>query len=90
MPAHGIADKGYDSNALLSQLKSQNCVPIIPPRSNRKEVREYDRHAYKERHLIECFFNKIKHFRRVFSRFDKKVSSFSGFLAYASFIIWMR
>ena len=85
-----LADKGYDSNALIKQLRSQNCVPIIPPRSNRKDLREYDKHSYKERHLIECFFNKIKHFRRIFSRFDKKVSSFIGFLAYASFIIWMR
>ena len=44
---------------------------MIPPRKNRKEPREYDLHLYKERHLIECFFNKIKHYRRLFSRFEK-------------------
>jgi transposase len=85
-----IADKGYDSNAFIQQLENQNCIAVIPPRSNRKTPREYDKHLYKERHLVECFFNKIKHFRRVFSRFDKKASSFMGFLAYASIILWLR
>ncbi len=85
-----IADKGYDSEKLISQIQSQGCIPVIPPRSNRKNPRNYDKHIYKERHLIECFFNKIKHFRRVFSRFDKKASCFMGFLAYASIVIWLR
>lgn len=88
--ANIIADKGYDSNALIAQIQEQKCVPVIPPRSNRKVPREYDEHLYKERHLVECFFNKIKHFRRIFSRFDKKASSFAGFLAYAAFILWLR
>ncbi len=88
--AHVIADKGYDSQALIDQLENQNCRPVIPPRSNRKTPREYDKHVYKERHLIECFFNKIKHFRRVFSRFDKRASAYMGFLAFASVIIWLR
>jgi transposase len=85
-----IADKGYDSQALIEQLHSQGCNPVIPPRSNRKKPREYDQHLYKERHLVECFFNKIKHFRRVFSRFDKKALSYMGFLAYASVVLWIR
>jgi transposase len=88
--AQVLADKGYDSSELVAQLESQNCIPIIPSRSNRKEPRDYDEHTYKERHLIECFFSKIKYFRRVFSRFDKKASSFMGFLAYASVILWLR
>ncbi len=88
--ANIIADKAYDSNALIEQIHSQNCTAVIPSRSNRKEPRTYDEHLYKERHLVECFFNKIKHFRRVFSRFDKRASSFLGFLAYASFILWLR
>jgi transposase len=88
--ANIIADKGYDSNALVEQIQKQNCIPVIPPRSNRNIPREYDKHLYKERHLVECFFNKIKHFRRIFSRFDKKASSFAGFIAFASFILWLR
>jgi transposase len=73
--ANIIADKGYDSNVLVDQIQNQNCVPVIPPRSNRKTPREYDEDLYKERHLVACFFNKIKQFRRLFSRFDKKASS---------------
>lgn len=85
-----IADKGYDSDALREQLEKQNCIPVIPPRSNRKTPRTYDEHLYKERHLIECFFNKIKHFRRVFSRFDKAAQSFMAFLCLASTLMWLR
>ena len=85
-----IVDKGYEPNALIDQIQDQNCIPIILCKSNRKVQREYNKHLYKERHLVECFFNKIKHFRRIFSRFDKKASSSSGFLAYASFIPCLR
>ena len=88
--ANVMDDKAYDSQKLIDQIRGQACFPVIPPRSNRKKLRNYDKHLYKERHLVECFFNKIKHFRRVFSRFDKKASSFMGFLAYASIILWLR
>jgi len=88
--ANVIADKAYDSNVLIDQIRLQKCIPVIPPRYSRKIARSYDEYLYKERHLVECFFNKIKHFRRIFSRFDKKASSFAGFLAYASFILWLR
>ena len=88
--AYVIADKGYDSQSLIEQITKQSCTPVIPPRSNRKTPRDYDKDIYKERHLVECFFNKIKHFRRVFSRFDKKASSYLGFLSLASVILWLR
>ncbi|MFP3036487.1 MAG: IS5 family transposase, partial [Wolbachia sp.] len=66
-----VADKGYDSNAFIANLESKGCTVVIPLRRNRKVRRHYDDHIYKERHLIECFFGKIKNFRRIFSRFDK-------------------
>ena len=62
-----IADKAYDSNALIETIENNSSVPVIPSKKNRKTQREYDSHLYKERHLIECFFGKIKHFRRIFS-----------------------
>lgn len=62
-----IADKGYSSKDLRSKLLEKNCKPVIPSRSNSKDVWIYDEHIYKERHAVECFFSKIKHFRRVFS-----------------------
>lgn len=88
--ANILGDKAFDCDELLNQIISQNCTPVIPPRSNRKVQRDVDYYLYKERHLIECFFSKIKHFRRVFSRFDKMATAYMGFLAFASSIIWLR
>lgn len=85
-----IADKGYDSNAFIQRIEDQKCIAIIPPKKNRKIQREYDKHLYKERYLIECFFGKIKHFRRIFSRFDKTASVFIGFLNFVGTLIWLR
>lgn len=88
--ANVLGDKAFDCDELLNQIISQNCTPVIPPRSNRKVQRDVDYYLYKERHLIECFFSKVKHFRRVFSRFDKTAVAYMGFLAFASSIIWLR
>jgi len=85
-----IADKGYDSNALIEKILHQGSIPVIPPKKNRKAQREYDLHVYKERHLIECFFGKIKHFRRIFSRFEKTAQAFLGFLNFVGVLIWLR
>lgn len=85
-----LADKGYDSNLIVKQLKEQKCIVVLPPKKNRKHQRKYDKQVYKERHLIECFFGKIKHFRRVFSRFDKAASVFMGFLNFVGALIWLR
>ena len=75
-----LADKGYDANGLVEQLAKQKSIAIVPPKKNTRHKRDYDCHVYKERHLIECFFGKIKHFRRVFSRFDKTATVFMSFL----------
>jgi transposase len=70
-----LADRGYDSTALIVDLESRNIVAVIPSRSNRKNPRGYDRHLYKERHLVECFFNKIKQFRRIATRYSNSKST---------------
>jgi transposase len=85
-----IADKAYDSNEIRQQIADQHSIAIIPPRSNRIELYEYDKHIYKERHAIECFFGKIKHFRRIFSRFDKSARNFKAFLSFVAAILWLR
>jgi transposase len=85
-----IADKGYDANSLVESLESKGCKVIIPPKKNRKNPRVYDEHIYKERHLIECFFGKIKHFRRIFSRFDKSADIFLSFLNFVGALICLR
>jgi transposase len=85
-----IADKGYDSDALVKTINEQEAQAVIPPRSMRKQQREYDRHLYRERHLVECFINKIKHYRRVFSRFEKLSKNYLGFLSFVSALVWLR
>lgn len=85
-----IADTAYDAEHFLETIRQVFAEAIIPPRSNRKELREIDRHLYKERHLAECFIGKLKHFRRVFSRFDKLAKNYLSFIHFASSLIWLR
>lgn len=83
-------DKGYDSDALRTAIRAREMESVIPPRSNRKNLCEYDAFQYSERHVIECFFGKIKHYRRIFSRFEKLGRNFMGFLRFVSALIWLR
>ena len=85
-----IADKGYDADALIEALAAKGIEGVIPPKKNRVEQRDYDKNLYRERHLIECFINKIKHYRRVFSRFEKLSKNYLGFLSFVSALIWLR
>jgi transposase len=85
-----LGDKGYDSDEIRAQVYAQKCVPVIPGKSNRKVAVQYDKHIYKERHVVECFFSKLKQFRRTFSRFDKSLRNFSAFLHFVGAIIWLR
>jgi transposase len=88
--ANVIADKIYGSSQIRKQIRTQNCKDVIPSKSNSKSPVEYDKYLYKERHVIECFFSKIKFFRRIFSRFDKSIRNFYGFLSFVGVIIWLR
>jgi transposase len=85
-----IADKGYDAADFLAVVLERTAIPVIPPRANRKLARDYDRFVYRERHLVECFINKIKHYRRIFSRFDKLASRYLGFLKFVAALIWLN
>ena len=85
-----VADKGYDSDAFIQTLTEKAIEPVIPSRSNRINPRDCDWSAYKERHLIECFFNKIKHYRRISSRYEKLARNHMGFIRFASALIWLR
>lgn len=85
-----IADRGYDADAFLEQLAEAGMVAVVPARKCRKVARKYDVHLYKERHLVECFINKVKYYRRIFSRFDKLDSRYFGFLSFAASLIWLR
>lgn len=85
-----LGDKGYDSDAFIQRLSGKGIEPVIPSRSNRNNPRDCDWFVYKERHLIECFFNKIKHYRRIFSRYEKMARNYMGFIRFVSALIWLR
>jgi transposase len=87
---HVIADRGYAGQPLVDWLVEQGAQVVIPPHQRAKQPRDYDTWLYRERHLVECFINKIKHFRRIFSRFDKLATRYLGFLHLVSALIWLR
>jgi transposase len=89
-PEAVIADKGYDADAFVEIIKELGAQPVIPSRVNRKSARETDWHLYRERHLIECFIGKLKHYRRIFSRFDKLSRNYLSFIHLVSSLIWLR
>ena len=91
LPAQNIlGDKAFDSNQFRAHLAQRNMTAVIPSNASRTHAIPYDAHLYKERHLVECFINKIKHFRRAATRYDKTAASFASFVALAGCLIWMR
>lgn len=85
-----LADRGYDTDKILDFISQNEAEAVIPAKKNRLLQRETDWHTYKSRHLVECFMSKIKHYRRIFSRFEKYASRFKSFLSFASALIWLR
>jgi transposase len=88
--ARVIADRGYAGQPVIEVVLASGAEVVIPPHQCANEQRDYDRWWYRERHLVECFFNKLKHFRRVFSRFDKLARRYLGFIQFTSALIWLR
>ena len=84
-----IGDKGYDSNDVIATAEAKGMNVLIPPKSNRKNPRKIDFHLYKERHLVENFFCRLKQFRRVATRYEKTARNFLGFVLVASIKVWL-
>ena len=87
---HLIADKGYDSDAIIAQAEQQGMKAVIPPRKNRKVQREYDQHLYKQRHLVENAFLHIKQWRGIATRYAKRLSSFLAAVQIRCLVLWLR
>ena len=85
-----MADRGYDTDDILDFIAQNDAEAVIPAKKNRIVQRDTDWHTYKARHLVECFMNKIKQYRRIFSRFEKYASRYMSFLSFASALIWLR
>jgi transposase len=89
-PHRVLADKAYDSNALRNLIADMGAEAVIPCNPTRKRLIPYDFEAYKVRNTVERCFNKLKHFRRIATRFDRKAAHFLSFIQIAAAIIWMR
>jgi transposase len=86
----GVADKGYDAEALVVPVTARGAAAVMAPRKHRTQPREYDRHVYQERPLIECCSGKSKHSRRIFSRFQKTARHSRGFLCFVAALVGLR
>lgn len=85
-----LADKGHDVNALRAAVAERKAWANIPPKANRKDPICFLKHLYKARNLVERFFNKIKQFRRVATRFEKTAENFLAVVKLAAIRIWLR
>jgi len=86
-----LAGRGYDADTTLAYIAQEmGAVATIPPKKNRTLQRPCDYAAHKERHLVECLIGKLKHFRRVATRYDKYARRFLAFVHFASITIWLK
>lgn len=89
-PKRVLADKAYDSNALRQIIASMSAEAVIPCNPTRKALIPYDFEAYKARNLIERCFNKLKHFRRIATRYDRRAANFLSFVLIAAALQWIQ
>ena len=82
-----LVDKAFDSEQILKYIEKNRAITVVPPRKNRKEQREYDKSIYKNRNQIERFFNRLKQFRRIATRYDKLLFSFLSLVQFAVALI---
>jgi transposase len=85
-----LADKGYDSNAIREMIDAAGMTAVIPSNRTRKTIIPHDTTLYRERNRIERCFNKLKHFRRLATRYDRRACHFLAFFHLASSMLWMR
>ncbi len=85
-----LADKAYDSGELVAYIESMQAQAVIPRRKNSKAPRQIDGAFYKDRNKIECFIGRIKHFRRVATRYEKTACNYMAFVHLASIMVLLR
>jgi transposase len=85
-----LADKGYDSGAIRAMAKARKAWANIPPKSNRKGTFSFSAWVYRQRNLVERFFNRIKHFRGIATRYDKDPANYLAAIKLISIRIWCQ
>jgi transposase len=85
-----LADKAYDNNDLRQTIAEMEAEAVIPSTASRKAPIPHDQVAYKDRNRIERCFNKLKHFRRFATRYDRRAIHYLAFIHLAAIMIWLR
>ena len=85
-----LGDKGYDADAFVASLEARGIKVVIPPKSNRKTPRDCDFALYRERNLVERFFNIIKHFRAIATRYEKTARNFLAGVHLVCAFVWLK
>lgn len=85
-----LADAAYDADHFRGVIAAMNAVAVIPNNPSRTAKHPFDRQLYKERHLVECCFSKLKQFRRVATRYEKTARNYLAVLTLAATILWLR
>ncbi len=84
-----IADKAYDADAIIQGAIANGANAVIPPKKNRIDQREFDRHLYKQRHLVENAFLKLKRWRGIATRYAKNSGSFVAAVQIRCLVLWL-
>jgi transposase len=84
-----IADKGYDSDAVVEKIEAAGAKAVIPPKSNRKDPRRYNKKMYKERNVVERFFARLKQWRGLATRYEKTLESYMAMVFLACARRWL-
>ena len=85
-----IADTGFDSDPFRARLAEQESGAVIPANRSRATPIAHNKHLYQERHLVECFINKIKHYRRIATRYEKTARNFLAMIHLVCATVWLR
>ena len=85
-----LADRGYDSDAIIASAKQRGMQPVIPPKKNRRLQRDYDQHLYKIRHLVENAFLHLKGWRAIATRYAKNTASFIAAVQIRCLVLWAK
>jgi transposase len=91
LPAEVVmADAAYDSDHLRQAIADKGAIAVIPNNPSRAQRYPLDKHLYAQRHLVECCFSKLKHFRRVATRFEKTAQNYLAVVTLAAIVLWLR
>jgi transposase len=86
-----LADRAYDAQErVIDKLQHKGCEVVIPATGRRKQKRDYDKHLYQARHLIENFFARLKQYRGIATRYDKRAINFLGSIYLAASVVWLN